>query len=111
MDRPFRETLEDTNAYITRFNMNYTRDWQYALPTVGSSQFDEWKFRERCAYDAAIAIGHALRKYRLQREDEGVVGSSVLPGDTPMPACPASPSTVATNVLTTLLKNVGVYIH
>ncbi|XP_030832167.1 glutamate receptor 3 [Strongylocentrotus purpuratus] len=107
MDRTFMETLEDTNAYITRFNMNYTRDWQYALPTTGSSQFTEWTFRERNAYDAAIAIGHALRKYRLKREADGVVGSSVLPGDTPMPACPSSPSIVATNVLTSYLQNIS----
>ncbi|XP_072167155.1 glutamate receptor 1-like [Diadema setosum] len=107
MDRNFRETLEDTNAYITRFNMNYTRDWQYALPTVGSSQFTEWHFRERNAYDAVIAIGHALRKYRLHRESEGVVGSSVLPGDTPMPACPSSPSPVAENVLTRYMQNIS----
>ncbi|XP_071489708.1 glutamate receptor 3-like [Diadema antillarum] len=107
MDRAFMEILEDSNAYITRFNMNYTREHQYALPTARNVPTGEWHFRERNAFDAVIAVGHGLMLYRQERIRRGATGSSVLPGDTPMPACPTSASTVAENELSLYLREIS----
>nr|XP_054756110.1 glutamate receptor 3-like [Lytechinus pictus] len=107
IDRQFLEDLEDSNAFITRFNMNYTREQQYALPTARNTPTGEWMFRERCAFDSVIAVGHALRLYRLERTRAGATGSSVLPGDTPMPACPTTNPVVTENQLTRYMKEIS----
>lgn len=107
MDRTFMEELEDSNAYITRFNMNYTREQQYALPTSQNVPTGELQFRERCTFDAVIAVGHGLRLYRLDRTRQGESGTSVLPGSTPMPSCPTSAAVVTENQLSRSLKQIG----
>lgn len=106
IDRQFLEDLEDSNGFVTRFNMNYTREQQYALPTARNTPTGEWQFRERCAFDAVIAVGHGLRLYRQKRIADGNTGSSVLPGDSSMPACPTSSLVVNENDLTYYLKEV-----
>ena len=106
MERSFSDKLEDSNVYLTRFTMNYTREHQYALPTSINTPINEWPLRERLAFDAVIAVGHALKNYRLYRESRGNTGTSVLPGDTPMPNCPTSATTPADNDLTQRLREV-----
>ncbi|XP_038068072.1 glutamate receptor 1-like [Patiria miniata] len=107
LDRTFRTELEKTNAYITRFGMNYTREIQYAQPTSISTSTTEWPMRNRLAFDAVIAVGHALRLYREWREDNGESGTAVLPGDTQMPPCPTSSATPTENALSRYLKQVA----
>ncbi|XP_072038078.1 glutamate receptor 2-like [Amphiura filiformis] len=107
MEREFYDSLEDSNVYLTRFTMNYTREHQYALPTSINTPINEWPLRERLAFDAVIAVGHALKTYRLDREKAGNTGTSVLPGDTAMPNCPTSATTPADNDLTDHLREVS----
>ncbi len=106
MEREFNNALEDSNVYLTRFTMNYTREHQYALPTSIQTPINEWPLRERLAFDAVIAVGHSLKSYRLERERAGNTGTSVLPGDTAMPNCPTSATTPADNDLTAHLRDV-----
>jgi ABC-type amino acid transport substrate-binding protein len=107
LERTFRTELEKTNAYITRFGMNFTREVQYALPTSIATSTSEWAMRERLAFDAVIATGHALRLYREWREEEGSTGTGVLPGDTQMPPCPTASATPSTNDLSKYLKEIA----
>lgn len=107
LDRTFRTELEKTNAYITRFGMNFTREIQYALPTSIATSTNEWPMRDRLAFDAVISVGHALKLYREWRESEGASGTAVLPGDTQMPPCPTASAAPTQNILSTYLKQVA----
>ncbi len=107
LDRTFRTDLERTNAYITRFGMNYTREIQFALPASITTSTNEWPMRERLAFDAVISVGHALKLYREWRESEGASGTAVLPGDTQMPPCPTASAVPTLNSLTEYLRQVA----
>ncbi|XP_022105896.1 glutamate receptor 1-like [Acanthaster planci] len=107
LDRTFRTELEKTNVYMTRFGMNFTRELQYALPTSIGTSTTEWPMRDRLAFDAVIAVGHALKLYREWREDNGATGTAVLPGDTQMPPCPTATTVPSENFLSRYLKEVA----
>lgn len=108
LDRTFKTDLERTNAYITRFGMNYTREIQFALPTSITTSTNEWPMRDRLAFDAVISVGHALRMYREWEESQGSSGTAVLPGDTQMPPCPTASAVPTQNTLTTYLRRVTI---
>lgn len=96
--------LETSNAYITHFQMNYTREIQYYLPL--SADYQTWNLQSKLAFDAVIAFSHGLRTYRLEREETQGSGNA-LPGDTPMPSCPNSGTDPTENPLSDHLKQVG----
>ncbi|XP_071965769.1 glutamate receptor 1-like [Antedon mediterranea] len=64
-----RERLESTGVYMTRFKMNYTMEWQYTFPSFSDHQaiLHEWPLQYRLAFDAVLASGYGLMKYRLEQ--------------------------------------------
>ncbi|XP_033110462.1 glutamate receptor 2-like [Anneissia japonica] len=65
LERGFIEELRYTDAFITRFNMNETDG---SLSTTTTRQRTKYEFRQRLAFDSALATGHALRLYRMDNE-------------------------------------------
>lgn len=96
--------LETSNAYITHFQMNYTREIQHYLPLSGD--YHTWSLQAKLTFDAVVAFSHGLRTYRLERERESGT-SNALPGDTPMPSCPNSGTDPTENPLSDHIKMVG----
>ena len=63
--------------------------------------------REKLAYDAVLAIGHALGRFVERRAQQGQRGDAVLPGDTQMLTCPTAVDVAANNDLTNELMQVS----
>ncbi|XP_071964348.1 glutamate receptor 2-like [Antedon mediterranea] len=60
LERGFIEELRYTDAFITRFNMNETDG---SLSTTTTKQRTKYEFRQRLAFDSALATGHALKMF------------------------------------------------
>ncbi|XP_033110277.1 glutamate receptor 3-like [Anneissia japonica] len=89
LDRVFLEDLEESRAYMTRFKMNYTTQWQYSYPSSHDRRLYEWPLRERLSFDAVMAIAHGMRRYRERvRAGGNIEDINILPGDTMMNSCP-----------------------
>ncbi|XP_072033597.1 glutamate receptor 1-like isoform X6 [Amphiura filiformis] len=103
----FKDQLESTNAYMTYFTMNFTREYQYTIPSAKSSYDSIYSFpmREKLAFDAVLAIGHALGRFVKRKAEQGQTGAAVLPGDTQMLTCPTAVGKASPNDLTEELMN------
>ena len=105
----YKDELEKTNAYITYFTMNFTRELQYTKqsPRQPYDSIYSFPMREKLAYDAVLAVGHALGRFVERKAQEGQRGDAVLPGDTQMLTCPTAVDVAANNDLTNELMQVS----
>lgn len=105
----YKDQLEDTNAYMTYFTMNFTREHQYTKPASRDAYDSIYSFpmREKLAFDAVLSIGHALGHFVERKALAGQRGDAVLPGDTQMLTCPTAVDVASNNDLTEELMKVG----
>ncbi|XP_033110440.1 glutamate receptor 1-like isoform X2 [Anneissia japonica] len=91
IDRTFLEEISLSQVYLTRFALNYTQELNYAVPTTINVPLRDWPFREKLAFDAVIAIGHGIRRYRerVHLQDPSILERDILPGDSIMEECPS----------------------